>query len=94
MFVEVAVVKADNMASVMASRFSGLKIEDDLDQEREKAARKKAAEDEKAKKKTNKKKKKSKPAETADAEVRVRSCSQTRAPCHLSVFTSGFEIPW
>ena len=34
------------MASVMASRFSVLKIEDDSDQEREKAARKKAAEDE------------------------------------------------
>ncbi|KAF0311499.1 G kinase-anchoring protein 1 [Amphibalanus amphitrite] len=57
------------MASVMASRFSVLKIEDDSDQEREKAALKKAAEEEKAKKKTNKKKKKSKPAETADAEL-------------------------
>ena len=68
------------MASVMASRFSVLKIEDDSDQEREKAARKKAAEDEKAKKKTNKKKKKSKPAETADAEVFVAGIRLLHSP--------------
>jgi len=58
------------MATVMASRFSVLKIEDDSDQEREKAARKKASEEEKAKKKNlTKKKKKAKPAETLDAEL-------------------------